>query len=149
MNRFWAPLCKLNSWMETCLSPHHCLALVVVFGSEVYQTATTPNNNQKQSGVTRCRCIVPDCSCRWLHPSCFKDVCPNAARTSCTKSRHQEIRLSTQCSVKSNAPTNSSNSGTHTNVHPQTATAEGYKPLHALTLPLHPCPGAGSTRIQA
>ena len=28
-------------------------------------------------------------------------------------------------------------------------TLEGYKPLHALTLPLQPCPGAGSTRMQA
>ena len=30
-----------------------------------------------------------------------------------------------------------------------TCTLEGYKPLHALTLPLQPCPGAGSTRMQA
>ena len=98
-----------------------------------FQMVWTPNNVVLSGGV-----IKPFCSCRqlphtWLRKRQFLHQWTLHKKTK-IRVKQPVLRQSTYSNDKAGC---------------STCTLEGYKPLHALTLPLQPCPGAGSTRMQA
>ena len=133
---FWAPLCKISSWLQTCLSlsPLPCFSVC----DELQGHANPDALNTKQCGVIRwCHQAILLMQ-EAVHPPGFESV---SIHTNGHYTINQKYVWGSQCYNK--ALTTTQQAGC------STCTLEGYKPLHALTLPLQPCPGAGSTRVQA